>query len=90
MSNPGLDNSFCGAWQIRADLFYSSIVAAPGGEMTWLGGHINNLGITSDYHMHIAMFAAPGTDAYNRLRLENASSTRWGLRYGFISGTKRW
>jgi len=83
-----------GRMQVTATAFYSAVVAAAGGEMTFLGGHNANIqapwGDRNDFHMHIAIFAAHcvyGTTAYNRLREENPNATRWGLRFGFISGT---
>jgi len=72
---------------VRADVFYRAFVNAAGGEMAFLGGHGAFDGLFNAYHMHIAMFAASGTDAYNRLHGENSEFTRWGLRFGFVSGT---
>jgi len=77
---------------VRADTFYRSIVRAAGGEMVFLGGNNANIQLPggNDFHMHIAMFALPGTDGYNALieaGLEGSDSTRWGLRFGYISGT---
>jgi len=83
VNRPNWSSSFF----IRADLFYSTIVGAAGGEMAFLGGHNANIPGFSAYHMHIAIFAAYGTDVYSRLLEEGPDSTRWGLRYGFISGT---
>jgi len=81
-----------GTFMVRADTFYKTIVDAAGGEMVFLGGNNANIQLPggSDFHMHIAIFAAhcaDGTTAYNRLLEENPDNTRWGLRFGYISGT---
>ena len=86
--NSGLNRvrtSSQGHIQVRADFFYSTIVGAAGGEMSFLGGHGAFGGRFEAYHMFVAMFAAPGSDAYSILQ-GAGGNTRWGLRYGFISG----
>ena len=73
--------------KVRADIFYQAFINAAGGEMVFLGGHGAFFGIFTAPHLHIAMFAAPGTDGYNSLLEAGSNLTRWGLRHGYISGT---
>ena len=73
--------------RMTAFTFYNALVNAAGGEMVFLGGHGAFGGTFNAPHLHIAMFAASGTDGYNALIEAGSDLTRWGLRYGYISGT---
>ena len=58
--------------------------------MIFLGAHGGVVRRNPVPHLHISMFAAPGTDAYARFYGLNANNVRWGnVRYGFISGSAR-
>ena len=76
-----------GTFYVRADVFYQTLINSAGGEMVWLGGH-RAFDRFDNYHLHIAMIASPSNENwYNRFYNLDEDFTRWGLRYGFISGS---
>jgi len=75
-----------GVTQIRADLFYSTVVGAAQ-EMIFLGAHGGVVRFNPIPHLHISMFAASGTDAYSKFYRLYAGNVRWGgVRFATISG----
>ena len=77
-----------GRMHVRADVFYSTLVNAAGGEMTFLGGHGAFGGTFNAPHVFIAIFASPNNaHYYNMFYQLDPEFTRWGLRFAYISGT---
>ena len=80
-----------GTTMVRADTFYSTIVGAAGGYMTWLGGHHAFTDRTSvqGLHTYVKMFTTYGSSHWGGRYFYNDGSpnTRWGLRYATLGGT---
>jgi len=73
-----------GRMHVRADLFYSSVVAAAT-EILFLGAHGGVFQQNPVPHMHISMFISENSHYWNSNAFSN--NTRWGnVRYASLSG----
>jgi len=74
---------------VGADTFYSAIVSAAGGYMSWLDGHPAGAGtpmaLANSLHMYVKMFVAYGSSHWNEGYF--GANTRWGLQYATLGGS---
>jgi len=73
---------------VRADVFYSSVVRAAGGEMVFLGGHPAFDGwffAMGSLHTYAMMFVSSESVHWNARYFEN--NEKWGLQYATLGGT---
>ena len=91
--DPGIMIHPTGRMQVTAPAFYSAVVNAAGGYMTFLGGHPAGAGtpmaLANSLHMYVKMFVAYGSSHWASRYFYNDGNpnTRWGLRYATLGGT---
>jgi len=83
--------------EVRADVFFNTIVESAGGSMTFVGGHPAFQDMAArNRHTYVKMFVSESSEHWNgnifRSRINSEGvlreNTRWGLRFATFGGTR--